>query len=231
MAYTFQDITGEVQDALARNDAAVTTKIAGWVNRRMRQAANKHDFHFMRSSPAAAIPIDTVNQSFGLPSDFKGDIVLYLLEANAFTLLQVKSETEMLKRYSPTDTGKPQFVSIRDTTFLIWPPHSDQTYTCNLLYWQYPAELSGTQTNWFTANAPKMLIAGGMAEGYGFIGASDDATYWEQKWEELVTKAMADDGHRKETPEDIFTLYGLGVDYRSAMINSDLSLRPDFEDR
>jgi hypothetical protein len=180
---TFADITAEVQGALARTDSEVTTLVPGWVNRRQREAAKRHNFAFMRTT-GAAIPTVVDQQSYALPADFKDALVFYLLTSSAYVPLEVRGTLEMLRRFSPTDGGEPAFLTLEPGTgtVQVWPPKPDAVYAIIPVYFAWPADLAGTQTNWLTINAPKMLVAGGVAEGLAYLGSDEEAAVWDQRF-------------------------------------------------
>lgn len=194
---TFTEITTEVQEALARTDTAVTTKIATWVNRRQRMAASRHNFSFMRTL-GAAMPTVVNQQAYTLPTDYKDDHAFYILKTDSHIPLEIGATLSALVRYSPADTGEPEFITVDPgtTTFKVWPPKPNAVYSILPLYFAWPADLSGAQTNWFTDNFPGMLIAGGVAEGLDFLGASEDTPKWEQRFEEAFRRAKAHDVER-----------------------------------
>lgn len=200
---TFSDIVTEVQDALARNDAAVTGKIPGWVNRRQDVAALRHDFAFMRVLATASTVAG--QKLYGFPSDFKRHLRFYLQTATAYIRLPVRNEADMLATFSPTTTNaQPQNVTVEtgSATFKLWPT-PDAVYTLKLSYFSLPADLSGTQTNWLTVYAPTVLVAGATAEGLWFLGADNEAMTAEKRAEDAFQKAVVADGSREESEFEV----------------------------
>lgn len=199
---TFAEIQTEVQDALARTDTVVTGKIGTWINRRQHTAASRHNFGFMRTSITRSLTV-AAGQTYTLPAvadgtAYKDDAVFFLLKTNAYVEIPIRTQLEGIRTYSPTDTGEPVFISLEPgaTSFKIWPPTTDATYTLTIAYFGWPTDLSGTGTNWFTDHFPRLLISGAMAEGYAFLSAYEDTLAQEQLFEAEFRRAKAADVER-----------------------------------
>lgn len=195
---TFLQIKTEIQDTLARTDATVTGKIGGWVNRRQRLAANRHNFLFLRNQDSRATVVDT--QEYTLPANFKDDIQFFIQKTTEYVPLEIRSLVEMLRLYSPDTKGEPRYITFEFTEkdFRVWPPKPDAVYTINIVYYRWPPDLSDNgDTNWFTDNADVMLVAGAVADGLWFLGAEQDAGPWEQRYEAEFQRVKTYDQERQ----------------------------------
>src|SRR3990167_1983836 len=211
---TFADISTEVTDALARTDSTVTDKIAGWVNRVQREAANRYDFNFMRTRTTLSI-VDAT-QSYALPSDFKAALSVKIQKTSSWVDLEPLGEQEARGLYAPDGAGEPEAYTIRGTNLLVWPPDPDASLTLELVYSAWPATLSGTTTNWFTDNAADMLVAGALALGYRLLGAAEDYAIWRATFQQELAAAIVADVAIGLPGEDRFRVAGLGIDYRAS---------------
>lgn len=191
---TFQEIVAEVQHGLARSDAVVVDKIPSWVNRRQKMAASRHNFSFMRTeNQFSTVP---GLQEYDLPSDYKDDILFYLLLDDRYVLIPIVSDRTVLDRYSPTDSGQPKCLTMGNGKVKLWPPLPDDTYTIRRLYYAWPADLSGISTNWFTDHGGQMLVSGGVAEGLWFLGANEEVPGWEMRYESELKRLITQDAAR-----------------------------------
>jgi hypothetical protein len=180
MNYT--EIRAEVIDTLARSDALVTDKVGTWINRRQRLAAARHNFAFMLKEATVAISANPASQQdYALPTDFKDERVIMLQRTTDWIELPVRGHLEMIRTFGRTDKGEPMFVTLEPGAgmFRLWPPIPDQNYTVLFSYYGWPADLSGTSTNWLTDNFPNLLIAGAVAEGWRFLGELQEAQWWD----------------------------------------------------
>lgn len=71
--------------------------------------------------------------------------------------------------------------------FKIWPM-CDQSYTLNVIAYQYSPDLDGViySTNWLTQNAPDILLFGALVEGAAYFQADERMSNWETRWREAV---------------------------------------------
>lgn len=227
----FGEIKTEVVDTLARNDAVVIGKIPVWVNRRQHQAAARHNFDFLKTTPGP-MPLIIGQQQYRIPGAslgtgvnaqgklFKDDVFFYLLDIATpagvieYTgkLLPIKTRDEMLQRFSRNDSGEPEFVTldsyygtdIRDTyyDFSVWPPKPDKVYQVTALMYTWPLDLlNDIDTNWFAERFPHMLIAGAVADGFWMLGADEEATVREAQFEKVLREAISTDKGR-QVPSD-----------------------------
>ena len=116
------------------------------------------------------------------------------------------SSTESLQRVSlermyeayPTRSadGKPKFYA-REAGNFIFGPYPDSGYTVKGVYYKRMTALSDSNTtNWFTTNAPDILLWASLVEAEAFIKNDPRLPMWKDRYEE--SKAMIQDEDDKE---------------------------------
>ena len=221
----FGELKTEIQDTFTRTDSAVTGKIGTWVNRRQKQAAARHNFGFLRRD--ITTPIADGQSAFNMGGDFKDDVTFFLEKSDSWIELPVRPRLEMIRRYAPDDKGEPQFMSFETWTntagslllkVYLWPPLSDAAYTIRTVYYQWPTDFIGdSDTSWISVHFPQVLIVGGTAEGYWFLGAEEQARVWEGRWEYELQKAIEHDTKR-DLPAEFVLAPRLGVGQTSIRV-------------
>lgn len=84
-----------------------------------------------------------------------------------------------------SSTDKPQFFA-RDGDSFIFGPYPDAAYTVYMTYFIRLSALSDTNnTNWFTTNAPSILLWASLLEAEPFIQNDDRIPIWKAKYEEI----------------------------------------------
>ncbi len=102
------------------------------------------------------------------------------------------SEVRKLQRKNPewiythyrtrSSDGKP-FCYAREGENFIFGPYPDSAYTIKGVYYKRLTALSGSNnTNWFTTNAPDLLLAATMLECMIYIQDDARISFWEMKY-------------------------------------------------
>jgi hypothetical protein len=78
--------------------------------------------------------------------------------------------------------GKPAHIA-RDVDSFIFAPYPDSGYVVKGTYYQSLTALSTSLTNWFTANAPGLLLFAALCEAEPFLKNDDRLTLWETKYQ------------------------------------------------
>lgn len=87
-----------------------------------------------------------------------------------------------------TATGEPRFYADYDYDNILIVPTPSSAYSFEMMYYARVSPLDmATQTNWFTVNAPQLLLYASMLEAHTFL------KNWDQvdTWQKLYDRAMA----------------------------------------
>ena len=72
-------------------------------------------------------------------------------------------------------------------------PYPDTGYTLNGTYYRRLQSLQSTTTNWFTENAPDLLMAAGKWQIYVFKEDAEKTLYWQEQFEMIATRVQEED--------------------------------------
>ena len=106
-----------------------------------------------------------------------------------------RKDAEWIHYNWPTrsSSGKPGFIA-RDGDNFIFGPYPDSTYTVKGTYYKRLDALSNSNTtNWFTTNAPDLLLWAALAEAEPFVMNDQRALMWEAKYKAVKDKVQAED--------------------------------------
>ncbi len=184
---TFLEIQNKVKTRIIDLPSAVVSEIPDLVNEAIRDAEDLHNFQAMKAKHAVTTT-DVTRKLGDAPSDWKEARARpYLREGQDGTqgtrvIEFAVSLEDMIERFAlddTTDAGGPRFVleEYNDSTdtleLWVFPfPDTNSLWTNGLYrivvpYWQYLADLSADgDTNWFTLNADKYIIAQASAEAF-----------------------------------------------------------------
>lgn len=106
---------------------------------------------------------------------------------------------KLLRRYPDRTTTANPFVYARFRTIFEFGPKPPDTLNFQLIYYKRLPALSDTNTtNWFTENAPDLLLFASLVQAQGYIGDDQRVPLWKQLYSEAARSV-----NREETQEDI----------------------------
>lgn len=218
----FTTLATRVQDRLIDSNAVITNETGEWINRAIKDLERKHNFPVMREEVAATTVASTrklVNQ----PSDWKETRDRPYLRIGQGGLIDTSRIDwapsldwlfiEGFRLDDTSETGDPTYIleeQISDSAveFWLWPfsdsssQWNDGEYRIVIPYWKFLADLSGTQTNWFTDNAEDYIVAKATAMGFSVNWDDARAAPWEaraaQERRDVIT-----DARRALTPRNM----------------------------
>ena len=120
-----------------------------------------------------------------LPTNYLEMDHLYI-DGSPIQALQRKSAEWIYQNYPyRTVTDKPLFFA-RDVETIIFGPYPDSGYTVIGNYFKrLPALSASNTTNWFTDNAPSILLWGSLLEAEPFLKNDERIALWQAKYQEI----------------------------------------------
>ncbi len=110
-------------------------------------------------------------------------------------MLERKPPGWIYRRYpTRSSDGKPIYIG-REVDKFVFGPYPDSGYTVKGVYYaRLPALTASNETNWFTANAPDLLLFAAMAEAQPFLKEDQKQTsLWEAKYGAAVQSVRRED--------------------------------------
>jgi hypothetical protein len=184
---SYSDLKTAVQRWVRRTDlsayAADIVRVGEWrIYRDLRIRAMETALSSTIASGVIAVPSDYVEMKYcyvdGSPTQF----------------LQRRKAEYIYEKYSDrSSTSKPVFFA-RESTNFIFGPYPDSGYTINGIYYKRLNPLSDSNTtNWFTTNAPDLLLFACLAEMEPFLRNDDRIPLWEAKYKTIAAQVQKED--------------------------------------
>jgi hypothetical protein len=202
----FGQIQDEVESWLLDLPSGAASRVPGWTNQAIKDAAKRHNFKCME----AELTPDTVDQQrllVALPADWKehrGLPYLYRQDGSTREINWAPSESEMIRTYAiqlpdegnttPADEGEPRYLLERgeypDGQIDVFPLPDDESDWDNgnwrlvVPYWAYPADLAlDSATNFFTLKGDFYCIWKAVSLGFAWNRDEERAQFFEAKAE------------------------------------------------
>jgi hypothetical protein len=110
-----------------------------------------------------------------------------------------RKSDEWIYAHYPTRSadGLPQFFA-REAESFIFGPYPDSAYTVKGVYYKRLTALSDLNTsNWFTTNAPDVLLYGALCEAAPYIANDMRIPIWEGKFNDAMAAVQAEDNREE----------------------------------
>ena len=131
---------------------------------------------------------------YAAPTDFADWKTMFVVDPDGISVdeLIFRNRSWMENEYgldlSAAGRGKPIYVTFDREEFMVRPVPDLTTYTLRLHYYILPPALTVGQSNYFTANWPKLLEAGALMALYSQIGNEQRYGFWEKVYEKQLDK-------------------------------------------
>lgn len=131
-----------------------------------------------------------------VPSDYRALKHAYVNGSPTTPLEQTTAENILTKYPTRSSTSKPKYIA-QDGGNFIFGPYPDSAYTIQGTYYAALTALStGNETNWFTANAPDLLLFATLAEAAGFEMNDEKEVKWATRFERAVDDIQKEDNRQ-----------------------------------
>lgn len=188
----YQTLQAAVQNWL--DDDTVTAHIADFIMLGEQRVYRKVRVRAMETALSVVIS----GGEASLPSDFLELKHARIVGSGGRTYpLERKSAEEIYHDYPlRSSDGRPRMVAV-DQDNLIFGPYPDSTYTVNGTYYARPSALSASNTsNWFTTDAPDLLLAAALVEATPFQMEDERLAVWAPKLANIIDEVNGEE--RKE---------------------------------
>ncbi len=177
---SYATLVTAVEDYLARTD------LSTWVPNFL-QNSQKKLYRSLRIRPMeASLSVTIASGVAALPSDYL-DLKYAYVNASPVTFLKRMSPEQLYENYpTRSSSGKPIFIA-REAENFIFGPYPDSTYAIAGIYYKQLDLLSASNTtNWFTTNAPEVLLYGALMEAQPFLMNDKRIPVWQQLFNEAI---------------------------------------------
>jgi hypothetical protein len=183
------DLTAYIPDFIALGEARIY--------REMRIRAMEASLSSAISSGVVAVPSDYIELKHA-----------YVDGSPTRQLLRADPEYIYAKFPTRSATAKPSYIA-RDGSNFIFGPYPDSAYTIKGTYYKRLTALSDSNTtNWFTTNAPGLLLFAALSEAEPFLKNDQRTLLWNTKYQQEK------DGIMLEEETERYSGSGLAVTVR-----------------
>jgi hypothetical protein len=183
---TFTQLSTSVSNWLHRADLTAVVEdfiMAGeWkINRLLRIRAMEADLSVAIASGVAALPSDYVQLKYAY------------IDGTPTQPLQRKTAQWIGENYpTRSSSGKPLYIGRQGSNF-VFGPYPDSAYTVAGVYYKRLDPLSGAnETNWFTANAPDLLLYAALCEAAPYLKNDIRIAVWQAKFTEALGQVQGE---------------------------------------
>ena len=190
---SYTTIKAAIADWLARSD--LTAAIDDFID--LTEARIYSDPELRLRFMETALSVTISSGVAALPSDF-----LALKHANISgsptQWLDIKPAQWIYMHYPlRASEAKPIYVAV-DGGNLIFGPYPDSGYTVNGIYYAKATALSASnETNYWTNNAPGLILFGALVESGPYIGDDSRLPMWEAKYQQIRTQLIEQEAREK----------------------------------
>jgi hypothetical protein len=176
----YSTLVTAVDDYLARSD--LTTYVPNFL-----QNSQKKLYRSLRIRPLeAALSVTISSGVAALPSDYR-DLRYAYISSTPIRFLKRATPEQLLTDYPTRSSSGAPLLIAREAENFIFGPYPDSDYTVAGIYYKYLDLLSDANTtNWFTTNAPEVLLYGALLEAQPFMMNDSRIPVWQALFNEAV---------------------------------------------
>ena len=176
----YATLVTEVQSYLA------VSNLATWVPNFLQNSQNKL-YRALRIRPMeAALSVTIASGVAALPADYLDLKYAYVNSSPIKFLIRDTPENLLTSYPTRSSSGKPTVIA-REAGNFIFGPYPDSTYAIAGIYYKQLTLLSASNTtNWFTTNAPEVLLYGALLEAQPFIMNDERIQVWQAMFDEAI---------------------------------------------
>jgi hypothetical protein len=184
---TYANLKTEVVDWLNREGfTELEAKVDTFLGMAQRKIFRTCDFHCLEASTSGTGTVETI----GLPDDFMRAKVLYLGIGGGLREITGGSYHNVITNQEGSPSTPYKYV--RQGSVLVLGPTPNQEYTYYLMYYKSLPLLSDSNTtNWFTANAPELILFAALVEASVYLKDDNRAQVWQARYDQVKGEIQA----------------------------------------
>jgi hypothetical protein len=188
-----------VGDYLARSD--LTTFIPNFVQNTEEKLYGTLKLRAMETALSGSIASGVL----AVPADYIELKYAYLTTTPVTFLERTVPELIFTKYSTRSASGRPLEIA-REASNFIFGPYPDDTYTVQGIYYaKLPALSVSNTTNWFTSNAPELLLYGALLEAQPFLMNDKRIPTWQMFFDLSVERVARQEKREKGSGSTLAT--------------------------
>lgn len=188
MILNYIDLQQNIQDWMNRTD--ISNQVTTFIQIAENKLARKLRILSMESTVNDTIS----NNIITLPSDYREMKLFFVNSSSASSNLTRLPSITLYARYPRSGySGIPQYFS-REGYQVSFGPIPDSNYSVTYVYFKKVNALSSSNlTNWFTDNAPELLLYGSLLEAEPYIKNDERIQIWKSRFDEIWSDIYNED--------------------------------------
>lgn len=159
--------------------AALVDQVDTFMGMAQRRVFRTTDLRCLEASKSATGAVETIT----LPDDYLRTKTLYVGQGSGLKEITGGSYHNVIGTQGGS-TGTPRKY-VRQGNVLVLGPVPDQSYTYYLMYYKsLPLLSTENETNWFTINAPELLLFGTLVEASLFLKDDNRGQVWQARFDQ-----------------------------------------------
>ena len=186
---SYANLKTEVIDWLNREGFTdLVSKVDTFIGMSQRRIFRTCDFRCLEASYSGTGAVETIS----VPDDFQRTKILYVGVGGGLEEITGGSYHNVITTQAGSRARPIKYV--RQGNLLVLGPIPDQEYTYYLMYYKSLPLLSDSNTtNWFTENAPELLLFGALVEACLFLKDDNRAQVWQARFDQTKEDIKASD--------------------------------------
>lgn len=182
-----------IQDYLARSD------LASYVPNFLQNTQAKLYRSLRIRSMETTLNVTMASGVAALPADYL-DLKYAYINTSPVKFLERVTPEEIYRNYrTRSASGKPHWIA-REAENFIFGPYPDSNYNILGIYYKQLTLLSASNTtNWFSTNAPDVLLYGALLEAQPFLMNDKRIQTWKMMFDEAVATIDGQDRREKHS--------------------------------
>jgi hypothetical protein len=183
----YTDLQQNIQNWLNRSD--ISNQVTTFIQIAENKLARKLRVLAMEETVTTTIE----NNIITLPDDYR-EMKLFFINASTTTTLKRLPSIELYRLYPRSGpSGQPKYFS-REGYQVSFGPIPDDDYSVTYIYYKKIDALSSSNlTNWYTDNAPELLLYGALLEAEPYIKNDERVAVWQSKFDDAWNDIKAED--------------------------------------
>lgn len=204
---TFKNIQDKVKDYLHRSDLSTvvggSAPVVDFINFAQRKIERENNLKNMEARQTATIAANEYRVSE--PASMKSVIAFHIVHQDIYYKLAKMATDTILATQSDRDSdlGQPKYFSHHPSTSeILVRPTADQSYTMDIYFYKYTSDLNAdSDTNWYTNNAPEVLIFGALIQAEPYLMNDKRLQTWAVMYQNAIDSIRSSQVEEQISPE------------------------------
>jgi len=194
---TYDSLVDDITTYLERTDTATTIKIPQFIM--LAEQTMAAELKFLGNLTVATFNMTASNPVLTKPSRWRKTVSINVTDASGERQPVLLRKYEYLREYwpDPSQTDLPKFYCDYDFYHWFVAPTPSTAFACEVLYYERVQPLdTANQVNWYTENAPQVLLYGTLLQAMPFLKNDERVPMWQALYKQGMDVLKSEDTAR-----------------------------------